>query len=174
MPQGEQISPATLVWARESAGLDVKDAAKRLALGESKNESSEQKLLDLEKGVRLPTRTQLTKIAKTYRRPLLAFYMSAVPRKGPRGEDFRSTGAEVSPRDNALLDSLVRDVKARQEMVRDILEDLDEGLPRGFVSSSSLGEGAETVMRRISTALQLPPWGPPKTGHLWPPENRPL
>ncbi len=156
MPQREQINPAILVWARESAGLDVKDAAKRLALGESKNESSEQKLLDLERGVRLPTRTQLTKIAKTYRRPLLAFYMSAVPKKGFRGEDFRSTGTEVSPRDNALLDSLVRDVKARQEMVRDVLEDLDEGLPKEFVSSSSLAEGAETVMRRISRALHLP------------------
>ena len=163
MTQGEQINPAILVWARESAGLDVKDAAKRLALGASKNESSEQKLLDLERGARLPTRTQLTKIAKTYRRPLLAFYMAAPPRKGPRGEDFRSTGSEVSPRDNALLDALLRDVKARQEMVRDILEDLDEGLPKEFVSSSSLAEGAEIVAQRISTALHLPPrradWG---------------
>jgi hypothetical protein len=72
MPQAEQINPAILVWARESAGLAVEDAAKQLALGDSKHESSEQKLLDLERGVRLPTRTQLSRIAKTYRRPLLA------------------------------------------------------------------------------------------------------
>jgi hypothetical protein len=89
MPQPEQINPAILVWARESAGLAVEDAAKQLALGDSKHESSEQKLLDLERGVRLPTRTQLSRIAKTYRRPLLTFYMAAPPRKGPRGEDFR-------------------------------------------------------------------------------------
>jgi Zn-dependent peptidase ImmA (M78 family)/transcriptional regulator with XRE-family HTH domain len=156
MPRGEQINPAILVWARESAGLAVEDAAKRLALGDSKSESGEQKLLELERGARLPTRTQLGRIAKTYRRPLLVFYMTTPPRKGPRGEDFRSTGAEVSPRDNALLDALLRDVKARQEMVRGLLEDLDEAHTRRFVSSCSLGDGAETVAQRISTALQLP------------------
>lgn len=156
MAQGEQINPAILVWARESAGLDLNDAAKRLALGASKGESIEQKLLDLESGMRLPTRNQLTKIAKTYRRPLLAFYMTAPPRKGPRGEDFRSTGVEVSPRENALLDALLRDVKARQEMVRGILEDLDEGQPKKFVSSSKLADGVETIAQRISMALRLP------------------
>jgi Zn-dependent peptidase ImmA (M78 family) len=156
MAQGEQINPAILVWARESAGLAVEDAAKRLALGDSKYESGEQKLLDLERGARLPTRTQLGKIAKTYRRPLLAFYMAAPPRKGPRGEDFRSTGAEVSPRENALLDALLRDMKARQEMVRGLLEDLDEAEGRGFVASCSLSDSPETVAQRIASALQLP------------------
>ncbi len=156
MAQAEQINPAILVWARESAGLDLNDAAKRLALGTSRGESSEQKLLDLESGTRLPTRNQLAQIAKTYRRPLIAFYMTAPPRKGPRGEDFRSTGVEVSPRENALLDALLRDVKARQEMVRGILEDLDEGQPKKFVSSSKLTDGVETIAQRISTALQLP------------------
>jgi len=156
MPQGEQINPAILVWARESAGLGVEDAAKRLALRDSKSESGEQKLLDLEMGARLPTRTQLSKIARTYRRPLLAFYMAAPPKKGPRGEDFRFTSAEVSARDNALLDALVRDMKARQEMVRGLLEDLDEGYPKGFVSSCSLSDSAETVAQRITNALRLP------------------
>ncbi len=156
MQPGEQINPALLVWARESAGLDVQDAARRLALGDSKNENSEQKLLDLEKGARRPSRAQLMKIAKTYRRPLLAFYMAAPPSRGPRGEDFRSTGSEVSLRENALLDAMVRDIKARQEMVRGMLEDLDEAQNRSFVSSSSLADGAETVAQRITSALQLP------------------
>ena len=156
MAQGEQINPAILVWARESAGLAVEDAAKRLALGDSKNESGQQKLLELEKGARLPTRTQLSRIAKTYRRPLLAFYMTAPPHRGPRGEDFRSTGAEVSSRNNALLDALLRDIKARQEMVRGLLEDLDEADAKTFVSSSAVADGPETVAERISTTLRLP------------------
>ena len=116
MRQEEHLNPAILVWARESAGLNVEDAAKRLALGSSKPETSGQKLLELEKGLRRPTRAQLNKIAKTYRRLLLAFYMATPPNKASRGEDFRSTGAEVSERENALLDSLLRDIKARQEM----------------------------------------------------------
>jgi Zn-dependent peptidase ImmA (M78 family) len=156
MRQEEQINPAILVWARESAGLNLEDAAKRLALGDSKSETGEEKLLDLERGIRRPSRTQLTKIAKAYRRPLLAFYMAAPPRKASRGEDFRSTGATVSDRDNALLDALLRDMRARQEMVRDMLEDLDEATRKEFVSSSSLGESVTTIAKRVSDAVGIP------------------
>lgn len=159
----EQVNPAILVWARESAGLDVQDAAKKLALGDSKETSGTDKLLELESGSRRPTRTQLNKIAKTYRRPLLTFYMAAPPKKAPRGEDFRSTGGEVTPRENALLDALLRDLKARQEIVRDLLEDLDEAAPKAFVGSSHLAEGAQPVADRVSALLGLPPvrstWG---------------
>jgi Zn-dependent peptidase ImmA (M78 family) len=152
----EQINPAILVWARESAGLDVPDAAKKLALGGSKETSGTDKLLELERGTRRPTRTQLNKIAKTYRRPLLTFYMTTPPKKAPRGEDFRSTGNEVSARENALLDALIRDLKARQEIVRDLLEDLDEAAPKTFVGSSRHSESAQTVADRVSALLQIP------------------
>ena len=155
--QGEQVNPAVLVWARESAGLDLSAAVKQLAFSASKGETGEQKLLELESGARLPTRTQLIKIAKAYRRPLLAFYMEAPPRPAPRGEDFRSTGAAVSPRDNALLDALLRDVKARQEMVRSLLEDLDEAATRPYVASFALPDGPEELARRISADLRLSP-----------------
>jgi len=152
----EQVNPAILVWARESAGLDVQDAAKKLAFGDSKEASGTAKLLELERGARRPTRTQLNKIAKTYRRPLLTFYMAAPPRKAPRGEDFRSTGSKVSARENALLDALLRDLKARQEIVRDLLEDLDEATPKAFVGSSRLAEGAQPVADRVSALLGMP------------------
>ncbi|MGC2497066.1 MAG: XRE family transcriptional regulator, partial [Acidobacteriaceae bacterium] len=156
MRQEEHINPAILVWARESAGLNLEDAAKSLAFGDPKSDASAQRLLELEKGLRRPTRAQLSKIAKTYRRPLLAFYMVAPPNKASRGEDFRSTGAEVSERENALLDALLRDIKARQEMVRGILEDLDEADRKEFVASVSLTEGANVVAKRISDALRVP------------------
>jgi hypothetical protein len=137
MREQEQINPAILIWARESAGLGIEEAARKLSLGDSGRGTGEQKLLELERGERLPSRAQLGKLAKTYRRPLVAFYMNVPPKKAPRGEDFRSTGNEIAPRDNALLDALLRDMRARQEMVRDILEDLDEAAPRSFVSSSA-------------------------------------
>jgi Zn-dependent peptidase ImmA (M78 family) len=163
MRQQEQINPAILVWARESAGLGIDEAAKKLSLADSKNESGEQKLLDLESGARFPTRVQLSKIAKTYRRPLIVFYMEAPPIKAPRGEDFRSSGAEVSIRNNALLDALVRDIKARQEMVRSLLEDLEEATTKRFVGSSRVADGVETIAQEITTALRIPPrraeWG---------------
>jgi Zn-dependent peptidase ImmA (M78 family) len=156
MRQEEKINPEILVWARESAGLGVEEAAKKLALSDSKTESGEKKLLELERGARFPTRAQLGKFAKEYRRPLIAFYMSAPPKTANRGEDFRSTGADISARENALLDALLRDIKARQEMVRNLLEDLDEANPKEFVSSARIEDGPETVARRIVSALQIP------------------
>ncbi len=126
MLQGEQINPAVLVWARESAGLDLRDAAHKLAFSSLDDPSGETKLLELEGGARLPSRSQLYKIAKTYRRPLITFYLSAPPAKSDKGSDFRTTGTEVSERDNALLEAVLRDVKARQEMLTSILEDEDE------------------------------------------------
>jgi hypothetical protein len=36
MREEAQINPKILVWAREFAGLNIEDGAKRLALGDSK------------------------------------------------------------------------------------------------------------------------------------------
>lgn len=155
MTQGEQVNPSVLVWARESAGLDLKDAAHKIGLAPSGDGSSESKLLELERGNKLPSRAQLSKIAKTYRRPLLTFYMATPPTKGDRGNDFRSTGTEISNRENALLDALLRDVKARQEMVKSLLEDDDEVAIKSFVGSCSLNDDVEKVAERITTAIKL-------------------
>jgi Zn-dependent peptidase ImmA (M78 family) len=155
MREQELINPEILIWARESAGLGIEEAARK-ALGDSGKGTAERKLLELERGERLPSRTQLNKLAKTYRRPLVAFYMNMPPKRAPRGEDFRSTDNEISSRDNALLDALLRDMRARQEMVRDILEDLDEAIPKDFVASSEISDGAEDLARRIASALNFP------------------
>jgi Zn-dependent peptidase ImmA (M78 family)/transcriptional regulator with XRE-family HTH domain len=156
MAQGERVNPAVLVWARESAGLDLKDAAHRIGIPASEGAPSEVKLLELERGKRLPSRAQLSNIAKTYRRPLLAFYMAAPPPKGDRGNDFRFTGSEVTNRDNALLDALLRDVRARQEMLKSLLEDEDEATIKPFVGSCSLTDDAGEVAKRIASALEIP------------------
>ena len=75
--------------------------------------------------------TTLQKAASLYRRPLVAFYLAEPPARGERGEDFRAAKS-ASTRDNGTLDALLRDVRARQQMVRDVLEDADEAEPRPF------------------------------------------
>jgi Zn-dependent peptidase ImmA (M78 family) len=155
VPEGEQINPAILVWARESAGLDLRDAAHKLALATS-DATSEDKLLEMERGARLRSRTQLGKIAKTYRRPLLTFYLATPPQKSDRGTDFRTTGAAVSQKDDALLDAFLRDIKARQEMLTSVLEDEDELERLPFVGSCTLRDDVEQVAESISKALHLP------------------
>lgn len=155
MAQGERINPAILIWARESAGLDLRDAGHKLALSAGDDAASETRLLEMERGTRLPSRAQLTKIARTYRRPLLTFYLAAPPQKSDRGTDFRTTGAAVSKQDNALLNAMLRDIKARQEMLISVLEDEDELEHLHFVGSCSLGDDVEQIAAAIRSALHL-------------------
>ena len=126
--------------------------------------TSESKLLELECGTRLPNRTQLSKIAKTYRRPLLTFYLAAPPPKADRGSDFKTLGPPISSRDNALLDAVLRDVKARHRCLQAFLRDEDELTVKPFVGSCSLTDDVEKVATRIRSALEFS--DRPDTGHL--------
>ena len=130
--------------------------AHKLALATDHNATGEAKLLEMERGTLRPSRPQLCKIAKTYRRPLLTFYLTAPPQRSDRGTDFRTTGAAVSQKDDALLDAVLRDIQARQEMLTSILEDEDELERLPFVGSCSLGDDVEQVAATIRKSLHLP------------------
>ncbi len=112
------VNPQILVWARETAGYDLSVAAKKLLLTHSKIASAEEKLAAYENGGKVPSRPMLLKMSKQYRRPLLTFYLEAPPTRADRGEDFRTLPNAVDPSQNAIVDALVRNIKARQEIVR--------------------------------------------------------
>jgi Zn-dependent peptidase ImmA (M78 family)/transcriptional regulator with XRE-family HTH domain len=152
---GERINPEILKWARETAGLTVTEAADKLGLKNTTRVTAVDKLNQLENGDRHPSRTMLEKLVSTYRRPLITFYLSAPPRRGERAEDFRTQGSIVSARDNATLDALLRDVKARQQMVRDLLEDTEETVKLTFVGTSRMQHGPTHVATRIRATLQV-------------------
>ena len=119
-----KVNSEILKWARETAGLTLEEAATKINLQQARGVSAPDRLTALENGKDEPTRSLLTRMEKQYRRPLLIFYMSAPPRKGDRGQDFRTLPAEYSDNTGeALLDALIRDVKARQSMVRAMIED---------------------------------------------------
>ena len=149
----ENINPEILTWARETAGLSLDDAAESVGFSASARGSAAEKLEELEKGVRAPTRTQLQRIASVYRRPLITFYLRQPPARGPRGEDFRTSTADVSSREDGMLDALLRDIRARQEMVRAILEDEDEAKPLPFVGSLTMDAGVLQVAGAIRSEL---------------------
>lgn len=155
MARGEGVNPEILIWARETAGLSIADAADKIGLSSSETASAIDKLAEFEAGVKSPTRNQLAKIATVYRRPLIAFYMAAPPPRGERGEDFRTHSADVSDRENALLDALLRDIRGRQEMVRSLLEDEEEAVRLSFVGGANISDGAHSVAREINDALGL-------------------
>jgi Zn-dependent peptidase ImmA (M78 family) len=152
MAQAEQINPKILVWARETSGLTVEEAAEKLGLKDSTRATAVQKLQALEGGRYGLSRTLLERVASVYRRPLVAFYMSDPPARGDRGEDFRAMKS-ASDRDNATLDALLRDVRARQQMVREVLDETEEAQLRRFVRSARIGDGPKTVAAAIRTEL---------------------
>ena len=157
MPTGIDagINPEILVWARETSGLSRDEAARKLGFQNSSKSSADQKLEALETGNKEPTRPQLLKMARQYRRPLLTFYLSNPPVKGDRGADFRSLSSDSSPRDDALLDALVRDIQARQSMVRAVLEDDEEAEPMAFVGSRSISDGQASVLEALQELLDV-------------------
>ncbi len=155
MARAENINPGILAWARETAGLSLEDAASRIGIHASAELSAAEKLEALERGQKFPTRNQLAKIATVYRRPLITFYLREPPPRASRGEDFRTLPFDVPPRENAKLDALLRDVRARQEMVKSLLEDDDEAERPDFVASVNMESGVQFVVERIAAKLNF-------------------
>jgi Zn-dependent peptidase ImmA (M78 family)/transcriptional regulator with XRE-family HTH domain len=153
MARESNINPSILTWARESAGLDLEEAANRIGLTSSTTVTAADKLAQFESGERSPSRNQLMKFSAVYRRPLVTFYMKEPPTRGERGEDFRRLSGSVSKRENALLDTLLRDVRARQEMVRALLEDDEDFHSIDFVGSARLGDGMQALVGSIGKTL---------------------
>lgn len=138
------VNPRILVWARETAGLTLQDAVARVGIGDAGGVPAVDRLAALERGENEPSRPVLVRMARHYRRPLLAFYLSAPPRRADRGVDFRTLTGPRSTETDALIDALVRNVRSRQHMVRAALEAEDEAEPLPFVGALSKPRGPAT------------------------------
>jgi Zn-dependent peptidase ImmA (M78 family) len=151
----EDINPKILTWARETAGLSVEQAADKLGLKDTARATKTEKLLAFEDGELGVTSKLLLRFATVYRRPLVSFYLTEPPKMGERGRDFRSRAANVSARENSMLDALVRDVRARQQMLREVLISEDEARPLQFVASADMEHGAKGVADLIRVWLNI-------------------
>ena len=149
------LNPEILLWARETAGLSLQEAASKLGIDDARGVPGAERLAALEAGERQPSRPLLLNKPKQYRPPMQTNYLPAPPRMGERGQDFRSLPPEHSRRDDALVDTLVRDVRARQGMVRALLEAEDEAHPLPFVGSMAMRDGATAVLASIMQVLGL-------------------
>lgn len=143
------VNPEVLVWARETARLSREAAAAKLQIA-----AGAARLGEYENGVRQPTTAMLKKMAKAYRRPLLALYLTTPPPRGETGEDFRNL-PQRDTADEPLVAALLRDVKARQSMVREVMEEEQpEGARRlPFVGSMNMDHGVALVVASIREQL---------------------
>ena len=151
-----RVNPEILVWARETAGLPLDEAVKKLVIRDTKKATALDRLAGYESGDEEPSRPLLQKMAKQYHRPLLTFYLSQPPVKGDRGADFRTLPTEAhSPATDATLDALIRDIRARQSMVRAILEDEEESPSLPFVGSRTMADGQAAALTSLGTLLRV-------------------
>lgn len=155
MARGAQINPRLLSWARETAGLSPEEAAAKLGLKSTAKATAAEKLLQVESGDRPIGQGTLQKAAATYRRPLVTFYLPQPPARGERGEDFRTVAGAASPREDAMLDALIRDVRARQQLLREALIEDEDTRPLPFVASCRMRDGARGVAAKIRETLGI-------------------
>jgi Zn-dependent peptidase ImmA (M78 family) len=150
-----RVNPAILRWARETAGFDLEAAADKIDLRATRGASAPERLATLERGDDEPSRALLLRMAKQYHRPLLAFYLAQPPRMGDRGEDFRTLPEGSSREDEAVLDVLIRDLLARQAIIRAALEDEDERADIRWIGTARIEEGTGVLVHRMRDALRF-------------------
>ena len=152
-----QVNPEILSWARETAGLSLEAAVKKLGIRDAWGVAAIDRLAALENGEVPPTRAMLSKMATKYHRPLLTFYLAQPPRRGDWGKDFRAPMTGRSHQDEAVLSALVRNVQARQGLLREAMLDEDDDLaPLSFVASATTDTPVTQVVASIRDTLGLP------------------
>ena len=104
------IQPSILVWARQSLGLTLEEAATKLR-------RPPEELANWEAGLSRPTYAQLEKLAERYKRPLLTFFLPKPPEEAPLSTDFRTMDSLVLEE----LDSSTRLALRRSKALQDSL-----------------------------------------------------
>lgn len=140
------VSTKVLKWARNASGLSVEEVVSKLGW------KSNEKFESIEAGELEPTRVILNKLAEIYRKPLIAFYMDEPPKASKMALDFR-TLPDPDRRTEQILQTLVRDVQARQDIVRAALEEADEAVILKFPGSIKLGMKSDLVAKAIAKEI---------------------
>ncbi len=147
------INPALLKWARVSGEFTLEDAANRLKVDESK-------IIAWEEGETKPSFSQLKKIAKTYRRPIAAFYLPEPPNRNnkPFSDinfiDYRNL--PDSEKDNDTPASLfeLRKAEVRRKTLLEI-DRLQNIETKNFILNRNKNEGAISLAERVRELLKV-------------------
>lgn len=149
------VNHDNLVWARQLAELSLEEAANKVQLRDSSRGSAVEKLEAYESGEKEPSRSLLSRMSSVYKKPLLSFYLSEAPSVPSRGEDFRTLPAELEQRDSFYVDTLIRDIRASQQLLKEALVEEDEAEKLPFVGIHTIESGLASVVGTINTAIRF-------------------
>jgi len=141
------VKPAVLIWARESMGRTVKEAA--AILGES-----EELVLQWEAGQQQPTLHQVKALARFYKRPLAAFFLPGPPQELSLPHDFRTLPDEneipLSPKTRLAM----RQARRLQSIASELKED-DEGDFHARIGRALLSDDPEALACNVRESLGI-------------------
>lgn len=150
-----RINHEIMKWAREKAKLSLEDAAHKLNISDSISASAVEKLTSYESGSKTPSRSLILRMSNKYRQPLLTFYLERPPRIGDRGEDFRNLPDLLAEEIDSNVDVLIRDIKARQSIVREALIAEQDEARIDFIGKHSQKDGQEQIVKTIKEILNF-------------------
>ncbi|MFA5615014.1 MAG: helix-turn-helix transcriptional regulator, partial [Methanoculleus sp.] len=82
------VNPSVMRWLRESSGWSLEDVSNHLHI-------PTDQILQWEQGGRLPTLSEVERLAKAYRRPLAAFFLAEPGEERSMPRDFRRLPGEA-------------------------------------------------------------------------------
>lgn len=139
------VDPVLVRWARESAGLSVQAASKKVGVKPSKFELWETP------GVpHRPTATQLERLADAVKRPVATFFLPEPPAEPPLPADFRRPPEAKSPTALSYAARLaIRRARRLQAIFADLIVDAGERVPRIEVSRTRPAADAARAAREV-------------------------
>ena len=143
------VNPKFLVWARETAGLSLDEAAAKLRLADTKSITAVEKLIKYENGSRVVSQAVLDKFCNVYKKPLLTFYLETPPKRGNYGEDFRKPTLDISRKETFLIDTLLANIKVKQEIIKSALIEEDEATNLEFVNKFNINNKVKKTVSLV-------------------------
>ena len=135
-----------VAWAREQAGYDVEQVARRLQV-------KPEQVRAWEAG-RAPTVRQLMNLAAFLRRPLSFFYQREPPKVRPLAAEYRRLAGVTPGVESPEFRRSVRDMLARRDLILDLMEELGQQMPL-FSLTAQLADDPKAVGGRLRSRIGL-------------------
>jgi len=140
------VNPRLLYWARDTAGYDLEEVARKLRVNPSK-------LAEWEQGTSAPTVRQARRLATLYKRPVAVFYLPEPPPADQFPPDYRrfpGSPGKLSPR----LRYELRRERFRREVALELLHESSTAV-EPFPLHVDMEEHASDAAARIRDILQV-------------------
>lgn len=146
-PLDIKIAPTVLIWARETAGLSVEEAAARTGV-------SIQKLSEWELGKSNPTYHQLETLAyNTYKRPLAVFFRPSPPEAHSVEHEFRNLPGSVAKNLSSATRLIIRRARHLQNLAKTLSDESVEKFAEFTIKNT---DKPKAVAERFRQFVNLP------------------